>query len=351
MAGAMRRQFSMFKPLLVFALVVGMSHAQQRSTEETFLVPFGTSRLRLFLRHLPPSQHATENKKVVLFVHGASFPSGLAAAFPVGGHSWMEYLSRAGFDSWALDFMGYGGSDRYPQMNDSITSGAPLLRTEEASEQIEVATRFIRDKARVERISIIAHSWGTLPSGLLATRQPGLLDRLVLFGPVTLRHEQPDNDAETEAPAWNVTVDAQRKRFYGFVPFDEKPVLSASDMVLWGLAYLASDLDSANRTPPSVRVPSGPLADSDLAWSGHFPYDPDKIRIPVLIIRGEWDVVTRNEDAHWLYSWLRNAPIKRDVVISRGTHVMHLESSRIQLYREVQTFLEDRDQDSTQGPP
>src|SRR5262245_3834158 len=40
---------------------------------------------------------------------------------------------------------------------------------------------------------------------------------------------------------------------------------------------------------------------------------------------------------------LRNAPLKRDVVISRGTHVMHLEESRFQLYRETQTFLEGDD--------
>ncbi len=316
------------------------------AAEETFLVPFGRSGLRFFLRHLPPSQHATGSKKVVLFVHGASFPSALAAAFPFGGHSWMQDLSEAGFDSWALDFMGYGGSDRYPQMSDSVTSGAPLLRTEEAAQQIEVATRFICAKERVEKISIIAHSWGTLPSGLFATRQPGLLDRLVLFGPVTLRHEQPDRDSTTEAaPAWNVTVEAQSKRFYGYVPAGEKSVLNAADMARWGQAYLASDPDSAKRNPPSVRVPYGPLTDRDLAWSGNFPYDPAKIRVSVLIIRGEWDVVTRNEDAHWLYDNLGNAPVKRDVIISRGTHVMHLEASRFQLYREVQTFLEDNDTD------
>jgi branched-chain amino acid transport system substrate-binding protein len=318
--------------------------------EETFLVPFGTSGLRLFLRHLPTAQHSTGAKKVVLFVHGASFPSALAAAFPFGGHSWMEDLSEGGFEAWALDFMGYGGSDRYPQMSDSVKSGAPLLRAEEASEQIEVATRFICDKEQVEKISIIAHSWGTLPSGLFATRQPNLLDRLVMFGPVTQRHEQPDKDSAIEAaPAWNVTIEAQRKRFYGYVPAGENPVLAASDMARWGPAYLASDPNSAKRSPPSVRVPYGPLADVDFAWSGNFPYDPAKIRVPVLIIRGEWDKVTRNEDAHWLYDSLRNAPIKRDVVISRGTHVMHLEASRFQLYREVQTFLEDSDMDTAKS--
>ncbi len=312
--------------------------------EEHFLVPFGTSGLRLFLRHLPPSHTTTAGTKSVLFVHGASFPSALAAAFPFGGHSWMEDLSQAGIDSWALDFMGYGGSDRYPQMSDPAATGAPLLQAEEASQQIETAMRFIHDQQHGGKISIIAHSWGTLPSGLFATRHPDLLDRLVLFGPVALRHEQPDkNSANEAAPAWNVTVEAQRKRFYGYVPRGEAPVLAASDMALWGPAYLASDPNSAKRTPPSVRVPYGPLADIDLAWSGHFPYDPARIRVPVLIVRGEWDDVTTNRDAHWLYEGLRSAPIKRDIIISRGTHVMHLEASRSQLYREVQIFVEGKD--------
>jgi pimeloyl-ACP methyl ester carboxylesterase len=312
--------------------------------EEDFRVPFGTEGLRLFLRHLPAAPAATGEIRSVLFVHGATFPSALAAAFPFGGRSWMQDLSAAHFDVWALDFMGYGGSDRYPQMRDDSESGPPLLRAEEASRQIETASRFIAGKEHVSHISIIAHSWGTLPAGVFATRRPELLDRLVLFGPPALRQQAAERMfAGREPPAWNVTIDRQRERFYGYVPAGEHPVLAESDMKLWGPAYLASDPDSTRRDPPSVRVPYGPLADLDLAWSGTFPYDPARINAPTLIIRGEWDSVTTNDDAHWLYNHLRNSPIKRDVVISRGTHVMHLEESRFQLYREAQTFLAGKD--------
>jgi branched-chain amino acid transport system substrate-binding protein len=324
--------------------------AKTSMAEEDFLVPFEASGLRLFLRHLPAAGAAAAGAegpvRSVLLVHGATFPSALAAAFPFGGQSWMQHLSAADFDVWALDFMGYGGSDRYAQMSDANASGTALLRAEEASRQIETATRFIAGKQHVSRVSVIAHSWGTLPAGIFATRQPGLLDRLVLFGPVALRHEPPERTATDKIPpAWNVTIDAQRARFYGYVPSGERPVLAEPDMKLWGPAYLASDPDSSRRTPPSVRVPYGPLADIDLAWSGTYPYDPAKISAPTLIIRGEWDNVTTNEDAHWLYSRLRNASIRRDVIVSRGTHVMHLEESRFQLYREVQTFLEGNDSD------
>jgi hypothetical protein len=41
---------------------------------------------------------------------------------------------------------------------------------------------------------------------------------------------------------------------------------------------------------------------------------------------------------------LKNAPIKRDVKISRGTHLLHLERSRYALYREAQTFLDAGDE-------
>jgi len=108
-------------------------------------------------------------------------------------------------------------------------------------------------------------------------------------------------------------------------------------------AYAASDPTSGDRKPVSVKKPGGPDADSADAWSGKFPYDPAKIKSATLIIRGEWETITKDEDAHWLYKALSAAPIKRDVVINRATHVMHLEKTRYQVYREVQTFLEGQD--------
>jgi hypothetical protein len=47
-----------------------------------------------------------------------------------------------------------------------------------------------------------------------------------------------------------------------------------------------------------------------------------------------------DSDAAWLFAALSNSPVKRDVKISRATHLMHLEKSRYALYREAQTFLE-----------
>ena len=309
-------------------------------SEETFRIAGHPEILKIFLRHLPPARSSLSRKdNVVLFVHGATFPSGLAAAYKFDGNSWMDDLSIAGFDVWALDFAGYGESDRYPEMSAPAESHQPLGRADACSRQIASAVDFIRLHQKAERVSVIAHSWGTLAAGLYTTERPESVGRLILFGPVTVRRTK-EPESKHLAAWWYVTQEAQRERFYGYVPPGEKPVMEPRHFAAWGPAYLATDAEGSQRIPASVKVPNGPMADIEDAWHGKPIYDPAKIQSPVLIIRGEWDTVTTDEDAQWLYQALRSAPIKRDIVISRGTHVMHLEESRFQLYHGVRTFLD-----------
>jgi pimeloyl-ACP methyl ester carboxylesterase len=339
----MNREIIIFAALII-AIIMGIPvKAQDTPAEETFKITYEQSALKLFLRHLPPAggKKATAGR-VVLFIHGATFPSGLAAGFRFDGHSWMDDLSEAGFDVWALDFLGYGGSDRYTEMSGPAESTPPLGRAPEASRQITSAVAFITQKQKVARVSLIAHSWGTMPAALFATQRPEQVERLVLFGPAVPGKEARRN-AEKEPAWWLYTAEAQWQRFSGYLPKDETPVFEKRHFDVWGPAFLASDPTSSTRTPPSNRIPYGPIADFQAAESGDFAYDPAKIKTPTLIIRGEWDSVTTNEGANWLWQALRNAPLKRDVVISRGTHVMHLEEGRFQLYRETQTFLEGDD--------
>jgi alpha-beta hydrolase superfamily lysophospholipase len=81
--------------------------------EAHHVVPSPVEGLQLFLRHLPPRAAATG---IVLYVHGATFPSALSVAHRFDGHSWRDALCEAGFHVWGLDFLGYGESDRYPEM-------------------------------------------------------------------------------------------------------------------------------------------------------------------------------------------------------------------------------------------
>ncbi|MBV9825985.1 MAG: alpha/beta hydrolase [Alphaproteobacteria bacterium] len=302
--------------------------------ETHFLVPSEHSGLSLFLSHLPPN--GTPNGRVVLYVHGGTFPSGLAVAHRFDGRSWRDELCAAGYHVWGLDFLGFGGSDRYPSMAESPDAKPALGSTEDAAQQLAAAVRFIGARHTVAQVSLVAHSWGTLVAGRVACHHPDLVERLVFFGPIARR----DGPAGQRLAAWRlISLRDQWDRFTGDVPDGAAPVLSRAHFAEWGERYLDTDPASRTRDPAAVQVPSGPFQDIFDAFAGDFPYDPAEVRAPVAIIRGEWDSLCTDADAHWLMTRLSNAAPCRDVKIARATHLMHMEAGRYALYRETEAFL------------
>jgi pimeloyl-ACP methyl ester carboxylesterase len=309
--------------------------------EEHFRIPSAYAGLSLFLRYLsPPVDHS--RNRVVLYVHGGTFPSALSIAHRFDGRSWRDELCDAGFHVWGLDFHGFGSSNPYPKMALPAEDNAPLGRATDVSRQLEAAIRFTQARHGVERVAIIAHSWGSMVAGLLAERRPELIDRMVFFGPIALRPWTADSP---QLPAWRlISLKVQWDRFTEAVPQSATPVLAKRHFDPWGEAYLDTDAESRNRSPASVKVPSGAFQDIFDAWAGKFPYDPGAVRAPVAIVRGEWDNYCTDADARWLFNSLQASPMKRDIKISRGTHLMHLEAMRYALYRESITFLSAADE-------
>jgi pimeloyl-ACP methyl ester carboxylesterase len=277
--------------------------------------------------------------RAVLYVHGATFPSALSVGYRFAGRSWIDDLATHGFDAWAFDFTGYGGSDRYAGM-EGPREGAPLGRADEAAKQIARVVDYIVEATGCERVSLIAHSWGSIPAALYATQRPERVDTLCLFGPIAQR-TIPGLPAPESVGAWRqVTAAEQLARFVENVPAGHPPVLIDEDLRHWGPAYLATDPASSSREPPSVKIPSGPQADILAAWSGALPYRPEKVVAPTLVVRGEWDSVSNDRDADWLLSRIA-APVRKDIKIAKGTHLMHLEHSRDALFAAVRGFLSD----------
>ncbi len=304
--------------------------------EEHFRIASHHHGRSLFLRYLPPAQ----GDRIVLYVHGGTFPSALSIAHRFDGRLWRDELCAAGFHVWALDFHGFGRlSDPYPEMELAAEGSPPLGRAEDASRQLEQAVRFMCDRHEVGQVSIIAHSWGTIVTGRFAGRCPELVDRLVFFGPIARREPKGER---IRLPGWRlISLKDQWNRFTETVPPGEPPVLLLRHFEEWGERYLEIDPQSRTRSPAAVKVPSGAFQDIYDAWAGELAYDPGLVRAPVSIIRGEWDGMCTDQDARWLFDALRASPMRRDVKISRATHLMHLEASRFALYRETEAFLAD----------
>ena len=308
------------------------------SREEHHWIAGPHAGLRLFLRRLEKVTDSEGLPLIVLYVHGATFSSALSIAHRFDGQSWRDVLCEAGFTVWGLDFHGFGGSDRYPEMDAPADAHGPLCRIDDATRQLEAAGA-LRPAARRRAAGCASGSlvgddgrrsirWGTSRSG----RAPGVF--CADHAPRRLPREQ------SSAPAWRVVTAAdQYKRFVEDVPASEPQVLSRRHFEDWAERYLESDPDSRRRDPAGVKVPTGPGAEIARAWAGELAYDPGLIRAPTAILRGEWDSLVTDDDARGLWDALSRSPIKRDVKIGRGTHLMHLESARLALWRRVWRFF------------
>jgi pimeloyl-ACP methyl ester carboxylesterase len=271
----------------------------------------------------------------VVYVHGSSFGSDLSIFYRFDDRSWADALNDAGFNAWGFDLIGYGQSDRYKNI-----TAHPLGRACEALPQLEAVIETILGQNGNRPVVLLAHSWGSVIAAQYVIKHPQRIEKLVLFGPVVKR--MPDNSNNVPPvsfPAqFPLSVWAQYRRFVEDVPRGQVQVLSEAHMQSWGAAFLASDPTANQRMPPSVMTSGGPLADLADLWSGKALYEAERITMPTLIVRGEWDSVCNNQDAATLLASI-GTEHKRDCKIERATHLMHLETQRVALYQAVNDFL------------
>ena len=320
--------------LIMFSAFISTTKAAVN--REALRIPSGVGSLNLFLRHVSPG--ASRREPPVLILHGATFPSGNAAGWKIEGKSWMDDLAEHGYDVYALDFLGYGESDKYPEMASEHSSGPALGDITSMVGQVDRAVAaIVTQHPDTAAVHLIAHSAGTLVAARYAELHSDRIARLVLFGAPAPDDERQAGDSP-RARYIQVTADDQLNAFEPLVR--QSGNLDRGMFSEWVAAYLATDSKSATRRPASVRVPAGMVAAlDDIERSGKLPYDPARLLTPTLIIQGDWDAVTPPSQGLWLFERL-GSPLKRFVVLSRAGHRVHLEQNRYQLYEEVRAFLQ-----------
>lgn len=273
----------------------------------------------------------------VLYVHGATFPTSMSVAWRIDGVSWLDQMQQAGLDAWSFDFVGYGDSDRPACFAHPALQSPAFGRCKSAAGQVIAVLAHIRKQRPNAPIHVVAHSWGCLPAQQAAIDRPDLITRLVLFGPPVVRDGSISNQA---APAWALISAAdQRPRHRSGLPQEAATPVDESEIERWCAAYLRTDRTAAERTPPSVKIPFGPMHDIAQLFAGRQIVASERITQPTLIVRGEWDHITTDTDARRLFDALSRAPDRRDVKIAKANHWMHLQPARTALWAETLGFL------------
>ncbi len=112
-------------PVYLLTILITMnSYAQQQQAYDTMKTASHIPGLHIALLHEAPRTITTGYP--VLFLHGSVIPVSVSFGLRMNQYSWMDNLAENGYDVYALDFLGYGNSDRYPEMNsDSFTGKLP----------------------------------------------------------------------------------------------------------------------------------------------------------------------------------------------------------------------------------
>jgi pimeloyl-ACP methyl ester carboxylesterase len=313
---------------------------------EEFMVPAVDPGIQLYVRNKHPQGMSNfAGDKILLYVHGATYPSETAFDLQLNGMSWMDYIARHGYDVYLVDLRGYGRSTRPPEMDLPPGQNAPLVRTTTAVQDVGAAVDFILKRRGVSKINLLGWSWGTTIMGAYTVQNNDKVNKLVLYAPQWIRTTASLVQTGAKVGAYRtVSRDAAKGRWLTGVPEDKKASLIPPGWFeAWADATFATDPDGAKRSPPVLRAPNGVVQDGLEYWSAGKPlYDPAGIRVPTFLAHAEWDADLPSYMLYAYFAKLTNAPYKRYVEIGEGTHTVIMEKNRMQLFQAVQQFLDEK---------
>jgi pimeloyl-ACP methyl ester carboxylesterase len=322
---------------------------------ESHLIPSADEGIELYLRNKRPAtltRFSADN--ILLYVHGATYPSETAFDLEIEGASMMDLIAARGYDVWLVDIRGYGRSTRPPEMGLPPEANPPIVSTDVAVRDFGSAVDHILSRRGVGRINLMGWSWGTAIAGKYTSENNHRVERLVLFAPLWIFRKDSIIAPAPEATAANapalgayrlVSKEVARARWLQGVPGPKQvDLIPPGVFEAWIEQTWATDPQATRHDPPMLRAPNGVIADALAFWhAGRAHCDPGKITVPTFIIHAEWDFDLPSYQATELFAELKNVPYKRLVEIGEGTHTVMLEKNRMQFFRELMGFLDERD--------
>src|SRR5262249_9120822 len=176
---ASRRAAMPFKAsaLLAVLLASGAAAAAPKVVQNDYQIDSVDPGIRLHVRsNMAAGQKEFTDDNIVLFVHGATFPSTADFDLQFNDYSWADWMVSHGYVVYMFDKRNYGGSTREKAMDEPASNHRPLSRSYLVVRDLGAVVDHIRQKHRVGRGTLIGWSWGAVTAGhyaSLPTRRGG----------------------------------------------------------------------------------------------------------------------------------------------------------------------------------
>ncbi len=281
----------------------------------------GDVTLALYRKRLHAPVTGRSKLPVLFLVHGSSIsalPSFDLTVPGAGEYSLMNVFARRGFDVWTMDFEGYGKST-VTAGNSDIASGVADLKA---------AMPVLERETGQTRFSFMGESSGAIRAAAFAVAEPERVAQLVLEAFTYTGKGSPTLAKRGEQTAFY--------RTYNRRPRDEKMILS--------IFTRDRPATSDPRVPAAIAkaemangdsVPTGTYLD----MTANLPLvDPTKVQCPVLMVRGQYDGISTEEDLLDFFARLPT-PDKQYAVIPGAAHAVGMSLARADLWHVMLKFL------------
>jgi alpha-beta hydrolase superfamily lysophospholipase len=282
----------------------------------------GDVKLNLWRKRAGAPKSGEPALPIVFLVHGSSNSARSSYDLTVPGkdeYSLMNVLARYGYDVWTMDHDGYGYSGSSGN-NSDMASGI---------EDLKAAIPVVMNETGQQKAHFYGTSSGGIRAAAYAQAQPERVDRLMLCA-FTYKGNGAAEIERRQKRIAELRASPRRKRDAAMIRSiftrDGHPSFYEPAMVE---ALIADEMKFGNE------VPSGTYID----MAANLPIvDPKKILSPVLMLRGEFDGNSTNDDLLDFYRQLPNGD-RQFVILPQTAHSAGYSKNRRLLYYALRNFL------------
>jgi pimeloyl-ACP methyl ester carboxylesterase len=231
----------------------------------------------------------------------------------------MEWFAARGFDTWCYDNEGYGRSDKKRPINCDISNGA---------DDLDAASQYVMKTTGAKKLMLYGISSGALRAALFTQRHPERVARLAL-------------DAFVWTGEGSPTLEQRKKGLAQFQKINRRPIDrafvrsvferdhpgTADQATIEAFASAILALDDS--------VPTGTYVD----MCSKLPVvDPEKLPVPIIILRGEHDGIAGMDDLLAFYRRLPH-PDKQFSVMQGISHASFQQKNYLTVYHLLHGFF------------